>query len=119
MQKLIPDLPVETVPGITSFQYSAAKTNTPLVEDLDSFLLLPTWDEERVDFELVKKVNRVVCLKSYRSRDTIIESLQEAGKEITLYAEKVGLPEETILSDVDEIKQRDKQYLSHLIAGDR
>ncbi len=116
VKKMLPQLSVETIPGITSFQYSASKVNQPLVEDLESFLVLPTWNEEALDHELIKKADRIVCLKSYHSRDAIIDSLEEHNKEIMLYAEKVGLPEEAILSDSNAIKKREKQYLSHIIA---
>ncbi len=112
---IIADIKVETIPGITSFQYSASRKNMPIVEDEETLMLLPAWKEEIVNLDLVKKADTVVCLKTYRTRNAIIDILQNSGKNNLLYAQRVGLEDEKISNSLDEIKKTSVEYLSHLI----
>jgi len=116
---LIPDIKIETVPGITSFQYTAAKLNKALVEDEETLLLIPAWKEHSIDKELAKSADTVVCLKSYKSRNSIIDALQQSGKNTIIYAEKVGMDEEIITQDIEEIKSRSNKYISHIIGKNK
>ena len=112
---IIPNLDVVTIPGITSFQYSASKLNMPIVEDEESLLLIPAWRDDSVSVDLAKEVDTVVCLKSYRSRNSVINSLISSGNKHILYAERVGMDDEFISSDISDVLNREVTYLSHLI----
>lgn len=115
VKKIIPDINVETIPGITSFQYSASRVNMPLVEDKEIFSIVPSWDEENVDMTLVEHSDTVVFLKSYRTKNELLSQLQKRGMKSGIYAERVGLEDEKIISCFDSAQKLSNEYLSHII----
>ena len=46
LRKLIPPLKSEIIPGITSFQTAAAKSQEPLVEDRETLTIIPSFSSE-------------------------------------------------------------------------
>lgn len=74
-----PDLPVCTVPGITSYQAAAAAINQPLVEGEESLLLTSgVFGGERF-LNMAQCLENVVFLKVYRNVASIAHALETAG----------------------------------------
>lgn len=115
VKKILPETVIETVPGITSFQYSASRVNMPLVEDKEIFSIVPSWDEDNVDMTLVEHSDTVVFLKSYRTKNELLSQLQKRGMKSGIYAERVGLEDEKITSCFDSAQKLSNEYLSHII----
>lgn len=115
VEKLIPDINIETIPGITSFQYSASRKNMPLVEDKEIFSIVPSWDEDNVDMTLVDHSDTVVFLKSYRTKNELLSQLKKRGMKSGIYAERVGLEDEKIIGCFDSAQKLSNEYLSHII----
>lgn len=117
MEALEPALKVETIPGITSFQAAASRANMPVVEDRETFALIPAWTAESMNDPCLKTADTIVMLKAYRKRKEILETLQKHGMAgSTLYAAKIGLEGEVVTDDMEIIDQRPEEYLSMLIA---
>ncbi len=80
LQKLqgnYPDVEVEVVPGITSYQAAAARTNRVLVEGEESLLLTSgVYGGENIR-KLDGKVENVVLLKAYKNLGGIADVLEE------------------------------------------
>ena len=117
MRKLEPTLKVKTVPGITSFQAAASRANMPVVEDRETFALIPAWTEESMNDPALDTADTIVMLKAYRKRKQILETLHQHGmKGRTLYAARIGLADELVTDNLEEIEKQPEEYLSMLIA---
>lgn len=117
IQKLYPLLPVETIPGITSFQAAAARMNTPLVEAEESLLLTSgAFGGEHVR-RLEGKIENVVLLKAYKNVGDIVEALDETGMLANSAAiSKCGRADETITTDLRELLNKAPDYWTLVLA---
>jgi precorrin-2/cobalt-factor-2 C20-methyltransferase len=117
MEAIEPELTVKTVPGITSFQAAASRANMPVVEDKETFALIPAWTDASMKDPCLDTADTIVMLKAYRKRNQILETLKEHGMEgRPLYAAKIGLDDELVTDNMDEMRERPEEYLSMLIA---
>lgn len=117
IQSLAPHIPVVTIPGITSYQAAASRLNTPLVEGEETLLItsgVKGGDRLR---EYADKLENVVCLKAYRNVKDIIAALAEADMlENCVGLTSCGLPNEEIIRDINEFKERPPDYWTLIIA---
>ena len=112
-----PDIPVETVPGITSYQASAAALNMPLVEGEESLLVVSGAQGGDLFREHGRKPDNVVFMKAYRNVPSICEALDEAG----MLGQAAGvvscsLPGEELVRDVKTLLHREPNYWTLIIA---
>lgn len=115
LQKTHPEIPVEIIPGITSFQAAAAKTQTILTESGENLVIFSgVGDEQKLDSMLGQADNGVI-LKSYKNFDALKKIVgRHDRKNHSVFVSRLGLDGEHISHDLDEI---DKQphYLSLLL----
>ncbi len=117
VRELLPEVRVETIPGITSFQAVAARNNLPLVENQETLGLIPAWTRESVHGPQFHSADTVVLLKTYHHRREILTALQENGfAGECIYASRVGLAGEEMVSGIDAIARIPETYLSLIIA---
>jgi precorrin-2/cobalt-factor-2 C20-methyltransferase len=117
VRRLRPELPVVTVPGITSYQGAAAAINTPLVEGEQSLVLLSGangGDRLRLFGDAP---DNVVLLKAYKNINDICAAL----KETRLLENSVGvanctLPDQKVITDKEELCRRKPGYWTLIIA---
>ena len=112
-----PQVAVETVPGITSYQASAAALNMPLVEGEESLLVLSGAQGGDRLREQRHKPDNVVFMKAYRNVPSICEALDEAG--MLNHAAGVvscSLPGEELIRDVSALLRREPNYWTLIIA---
>lgn len=77
MERLIDEIEVETIPGISSFSNIASNQNFPLVMDTDPLIVIPcTMEEEKID-EALQKYDCMVLMKVYKNFKQIIEKLEK------------------------------------------
>ena len=112
-----PDIPVETIPGITSYQASAAALNMPLVEGEESLLVLSGAEGGDRLREQIFQPDNVVFMKAYRNVPSICEALDEAG----MLGQAAGvvncsLPGEELVRDVKTLLHREPNYWTLIIA---
>lgn len=117
MQTLYPDITIETIPGITSYQAAAARINRPLVEAEESLLLTSgAFGGENVR-KVGDSVENVVLLKAYKNVPDIIEALDDAdmlGNSTAI--SKCGRENESITSDIRLLAEREPDYWTLVIA---
>jgi len=120
LRSMMPDLQVETVPGVTSYQAAAAAAGTPLVENDEILSVVPAFSGGNLPRELFDSSDTLVFLKTYRTRKEILDKLGDNWKEFdALYAARLGLDGETLSSDTAEMADLPEEYLSLLIAKKR
>lgn len=117
VRRLRPDLPVVTVPGITSYQGAAAAINTPLVEGEQSLLLLSGangGDRLRL---YGNAPDNVVLLKAYKNVGDICAALKETDLlDTSLGVANCTLPDEKVITDQEELCSRKPGYWTLIIA---
>lgn len=113
------DVDVTVIPGVNAWSALAAKTATVLVEDLETLTIIPSYNKEQLSISLGKTdiPQTKVYLKTYRSKDSLLEQLQTENKSI-LYGSNMGLDNEFVSTNIKEIKERDYEYLSMMIEKD-
>ncbi len=115
IKKVLPDVQVEIVPGVTSFATLAAKSCQVLVENKEMLRIIPSFSSESAENLTFPENSSTILLKTYRSRLALIERLRrEENIEVT-YGECLGMENQVILRDLDEIEQREDVYYSLML----
>ncbi len=115
LHALDPELPVQAVPGITSYQEAAAKTGTVLCEGQENLLLVAGINDEARLREALRIADSTVILKTYRNSKAIYEALAAAGKNgETLFATRLGLEGEQTLRGLENAPEY-PHYLSLML----
>jgi precorrin-2/cobalt-factor-2 C20-methyltransferase len=114
---LLPDVTVETVPGITAMQYLAAKSGTSLVEGVEPLTLMPLTaglDELR---RALEAGGTVVAYKGGRMLPDVLRVLEETGRlDNAVFGAALGLPEEDVRPAAELERDAPAPYLSTVIA---
>jgi precorrin-2/cobalt-factor-2 C20-methyltransferase len=117
IQKMAPQFPVVSIPGITSYQAAAACLNTPLVEGEDSLLLTSGAQGGERLRAFAAKPECVVFLKAYRNVEDIAAAIREAG----VYQDAIGISncsqeDEKVYRDIEELCDRRPDYWTLILA---
>ncbi|GBC64046.1 precorrin-2 C(20)-methyltransferase [Desulfonema ishimotonii] len=117
VRALAPHVPVTTIPGITSYQATAARLNKPLVEGEESLLITSGVQGGNLLRDLSPRPENVVFLKAYRNAGDIATALEETGYiENSVGISRCGLPEEEVIEDVRAFKKRKPGYWTIIMA---
>jgi len=119
MKKSYPQFDVQIVPGVTSFSAAAASGLWPLSLQNEQLLISPTPDSPKILGELLNEAfagQRIYALLKLGSRWSWVKPfLEEKGiLKYCLFAQKIGLPSQKILSAYD-VPVDDCTYFSLLL----
>lgn len=119
LQANYPHCPLKLVPGINSFSAAAAAGKWPLALQNDQLLIAPAPENSLILRSLINEAfsnRRVLVLLKLGKRWKWIRPLLEEMNllEISLFAQKVGFPEEMLLS-AKQVPSIEKPYFSLLI----
>jgi precorrin-2/cobalt-factor-2 C20-methyltransferase len=117
-----PHIEIEIVPGVTSFAAGAARAQFVLSTTSDRVAILPaTYETDSSQLrQLLSDFDTIILMKVGRVLPQILAALAEMNLlESTLYAERVGMPEERIVrgSELHALRKQPRPYLSLLIVG--
>lgn len=115
----IPDLTLEIVPGITSFATLAARAESVLAENTQELRVIPSFRSdmaERLDFP---RGSTTILLKTYHSRAALLDRLKHEENVDIVYGERLGMDGQTLLTDLDAIRERPETYLSLVMVKKR
>ena len=117
IKTIAPHIAIVTVPGITSYQASAARLNTPLVEGEESLMVVSgAMGGDRLR-KLAGKPENVVFLKAYRNVTDIKAAIDEIGDYPSCVGVKsCGQPNEQIVPDLGELSRCVPDYWTLIIA---
>jgi precorrin-2/cobalt-factor-2 C20-methyltransferase len=116
VRRLLPEVAVSTVPGITAFQALAGRSGTVLLDGTESLSLVTALDGvDHVADALVDPDRAVVIYKGGRYLPAIATLLAERGRlDGAVYGELMGLPGEQI-GAVAAAADRPASYLATVI----
>lgn len=113
-----PDLPRETVPGITSFGAAAAAAGLPLAEGGESLAVLPCADGLGAVEKALDDFDNVVLLKVHRHLPEVARLLSARGlSDRALVAGRVGQAGQFLSRDIEGLS--DPGYMSLVIVNKR
>ncbi|SDG73722.1 precorrin-2 C(20)-methyltransferase [Propionivibrio dicarboxylicus] len=116
VREIVPEIEVDTIPGVSSFTAAAAATGLPLAEEDETLAIIPTAYGIGVIEHMLDEFDTLILLKVKPLLDEVIELLERRGILATsCFIEKVGSPDERIVRDLATLKGETVNYLSLLI----
>ncbi len=115
VREMLPEVEVETVPGITALQDLASRSGTILLEGDERLALLPFTAGEEPLREALAGFETVVCYKGGRRLGEVLGVAEECGRlEGAVYGARLGIEGEEILP-ARGMAGREGTYLSTVI----
>jgi len=115
VREAVPEVEVETVPGITAMQDLASRSGTVLLEGDERLALLPFTAGEGRLREALAGFETVVCYKGGSRLGEVLAAAEEAGRiEGAVYGARLGIEGEEVLPAADMLG-REGTYLSTVI----
>jgi precorrin-2/cobalt-factor-2 C20-methyltransferase len=115
VRRYVPEVVVETVPGITAMQDLAARGGTVLLEGDERLALLPFTAGEDALRSALSGFETVVCYKGGSRLREVLEIGAETGRlEDAVYGSRLGMEGEEVVP-ASEVIGREGPYLSSLI----
>ena len=97
VRALVPEVVVETVPGITAMQDLAARSGTVLAEGTERLALVPYTAGDDALRSALRSFDTVVVYKGGRRLPDVLRAVDEAGAE-AVYGEELGRAGETLVA---------------------
>lgn len=118
IRRLLPEAMLVAVPGITSYQAAAARTNRQLVEGEESLVIMSGVKGGHRFREIANHTENAVFLKAYRNVSDICLALNENGwVDDSVGVVSCGLPEEKVVNDLSDFKKSQPDYWTLILAG--
>ncbi len=118
LRKILPEVVIETVPGIPAFSAVSSIAEFPLGYRKNPVLVIPADDEMDVLKRAVKNDCSIAIMKVGNHFEKILEILEENNLvNRSVFVAKVGLPEQRIEWDLRSLKGKitKKEYLSIIL----
>ena len=115
VKEYIPEVEIDTVPGITAMQDLASRGGTVLLEGDERLALLPFTAGEKALREALSEFETVVCYKGGRRLSEVLGIADQRGRlEGAIYGSRLGLEGEEVVR-ASEVVGREGPYLSTVI----
>jgi precorrin-2/cobalt-factor-2 C20-methyltransferase len=120
VREILPAVPVEVVPGITSFAAAAAAAVEPLAEGDESLCVVSAAKGTGLLKRALGAADSVVVMKGFRHTEALCDLLEDEGlgPDVILSA-RCSRPGEVLLRGTAQIRERPRQYMSLLLARRR
>lgn len=116
LQNSYPDIPVGTVPGISSVYAAASLAGVPLGLVDETFSVVPATAPDSDIEAALGRPGTVVLLKVYRAFDRLKSLLARLGLEQNaVYVRRIGLDGEKVVHDLNEVSKTDLDYMSLIL----
>ncbi len=116
VQKLVPDIQVEIIPGISAINSISAWIKQPLAEGEESLIIVPALTEKENIENIIEQFDNVVLLKAGNQTEKVISILEEKDLlDKGFYASRCGFPDGFYTNDLNEIRGQKFDYLSTMI----
>lgn len=117
MERLISQIEVETISGISSFSHIAASQNLPLAMDAEPLIVLPCTADEAVLDDALQKYNCIVLMKVYKKFEMIRSKLEKYGLiDYAVLVSNASQDSEKVYRDLKTISSEEKiSYFSTIL----
>lgn len=115
MRRDYPEVPIEVVPGVSSIVAAAAEGHFPLAEGAERLTVLPATAGAEAIRQALQHNDTLILLKVKPAFDAVLNLLADYPQARLLFAQKVGMADQVILTDRTAIAGHRPDYLSLLI----
>ncbi|MDT8901748.1 precorrin-2 C(20)-methyltransferase [Anaeroselena agilis] len=116
VRDLIPEVEVESVPGVTSFAAAAAHLDLPLSEGTEKLAILPAVDDPEALRPLLAAFDNAVLMKVAGKYEQIVAVLGDLGlKDKAVFVSRLGYPDQFVTRDLDSLVGKKRDYLSLIL----
>ncbi|TBL78278.1 precorrin-2 C(20)-methyltransferase [Paenibacillus thalictri] len=116
MREKHPEVPVSSVPGISSVLAASARLDLPLADGDDQVAIVPANHDREAMKRAVQSHEAIVFIKVAKVLDMMIEILEELGlADKASVVTKVTSPHELVWRDVRELKGQELEYLTLMV----
>lgn len=116
MQEQHPEVPIVTVPGVSSFLGAASRFNLPLADGDEQIGIIPATEDREAMRQAIEAHDCVVFLKVAKVLPMIIGLLKEMNlADKAAVATKVTSAEEMVWTDVRELERAELGYLTLMV----
>lgn len=116
VRELAPEVGVETIPGVSSFAAAAACADIALAEEDETVAVIPAAYGVSVIDHLLDEFDTLVLMKVKPLLDEVLDLLEARDLLATsCFVEKVGSPEERVVTDIASLRGEKVNYLSLLL----
>ncbi len=112
LKHILPELHAVLIPGVNSWSALAAKAQLPLASNQEILRVVPAHSPDQPAPEFPQGTTTVL-LKTYHTRNQLLAQLPPEAQ--IAYGENLGLPQEYVSTNPDEILSRPEAYLSMLL----
>jgi len=114
--KLLPDVNIRVIPGITSINTASARLLLPLAEADERVAIIPaTYTGEEIK-RVLKGFDTVLLMKVNRVMDKVLDIIDELNlKGKAVFISRAGWPEEAVIRDMDSLRGKGLDYLSMVV----
>ena len=119
MERLMDEIEVETIPGISSFSNIASNQNFPLVMDRDPLMVIPcTMEEEKIDAAL-QTYDCFVLMKVYKNFKEIVQKLEKYDLiDSAILVSNSSQEREVVYKDLRDVHLQEKiSYFSTILVN--
>ena len=119
MERLMDEIEVETIPGISSFSNIASNQNFPLVMDTDPLMVIPcTMEEEKIDAAL-QTYDCFVLMKVYKNFKEIVQKLEKYDLiDSAILVSNSSKEREVVYKDLRDVHLQEKiSYFSTILVN--
>lgn len=116
LKNIPPGIPIETVPGVTSFCAAAAITNRPLVETNEILSIIPLEaSSEKIDSVLMES-HAIVMMKLNDNEEKAVKFLEKYGLDSQgVLVQRCGFSDASVKEEVIDALKENKERLSILL----
>ena len=116
MQELHPEVPISSVPGISSVLGAAARLNLPLADGDDQVAIIPATEDRAEMKRVIEEHDAIVFIKVAKVLDMMIDILEELDLvQKASVVTKVTSPQELVWRNVRELKGQELEYLTLMV----
>jgi precorrin-2/cobalt-factor-2 C20-methyltransferase len=118
MQELHPEVPISSVPGISSVLGAAARLNLPLADGDDQVAIIPATEDRAEMKRVIEEHDAIVFIKVAKVLDMMIDILEDLGLvQKASVVTKVTSQQELVWRNVRELKGQELEYLTLMVVS--
>ena len=118
LRKMLPELKIVTVPGITAFSAAAALTEFTIGEAKQIVTIVPTADDLGSVRRALQTGDTVILMKIGNRLESILDLMEEVGViDSSVLVSRAGLDEQQVVTDLKSLRGEDPKigYLSIIL----
>ncbi|MEH7013223.1 precorrin-2 C(20)-methyltransferase [Neobacillus niacini] len=115
MKSMYPDVPIETVAGISSFNGSVNRLGIALADGDDHVAMIPATEDMEEMRRVIENHDAIVFIKVAKVIDVILDLLEEMNLLEKAHVVTKVTSDEEVIWKIDELRGADLNYLSCMV----